>query len=217
MDDSRLIPREEARHYDMQATPAVPRNNLMRTAFVFTLVASALSIPCADLCAQVEPTSRIHWYLEQKLDRSGPADRLPVYFVMADQLGYDHWFPRVNRLHVDVRRMLVVAELKAHATYTQKGLVDRLRERESEGTVTGVRSNWLGNFVSCDATPGAVRDLARHESVLEVRYRAAWPRGEVEDTSPFDPPQLGGVPAMAPSIRARIACGGWDTPARESW
>jgi hypothetical protein len=156
----------------------------MHKLVVSSRIVAALSILCADLRAQAEPASRIHWYLEQQLDQAQPNDRLPVYFVMADRLGYEHWFPRVNRLHVDERRMLVVAELKAYAEYTQADLIQKLRERETDGSVSGIRSVWLGNFIKCDASPYAVRQLARMPGLEEVRYDASWPLNLVEDSAP---------------------------------
>ena len=167
----------------------------MRALLVSAFAALALCLPCRSLQAQAEGPPRIHWYLEQKLDEAQPDDRLSVYFVMADQLRHDHWFPRINSMHVDERRLLVVAELKAHAELTQRNLIDRLLLRQSEGAASGVRSNWLGNFVSCDATPDTVRTLALLESVGEVRYNATWPLEQVEDSARG--PQAGGTPGNA--------------------
>ena len=62
---------------------------------------------------------RIHWYLQQKIDRVEISEKLPVYIVVAERLRYDHWFPRVNRLRIDERRLLVLDELKEHAARTQ--------------------------------------------------------------------------------------------------
>ena len=156
----------------------------MRKLLVTSSVTAIFFTLCPDLPGQAQSAPRIHWYLEQKLDLAQPTDRLPVYFVMADQLGHEHWFPRINSLHVDERRMLVIAELEAHAEFTQAGLLDRLRQREADGAVGGIRSVWLGNFVKCDATPDVVRELARLPGLDEVRYDASWPLQHVEDDAP---------------------------------
>ena len=167
----------------------------MRSLIASLSFVAVLSITGANLAAQRASAPRIHTYLEQQLDQAQPEEHLPVYFVMADQLGYDHWFPRVNRMHIDDRRALVVAELKAHAARTQRELLDRLRTCEADGEAAEVTSNWLGNFVQCAATPAIVRRLARLASVAEVRYNATWPLDQIEDSAPA--PQ-GGTPGNGP-------------------
>lgn len=157
-----------------------------------------LSLVAADVCSQPAASTRdrIHWYLAHELDRARPTDQLPVYFVMADQLGHDHWFPRLHRLSIDRRRAIVMAELEDHATRTQRPLMDQLRAAEDAGLVSGIRSIWLGNFVKCRATPLIVRSLARLPGVREVRYVAAWPLDQIQDGSP--PTEGGGTPGTGP-------------------
>ena len=68
----------------------------MRSLVASLSFVAVLSITGANLAAQRASAPRIHTYLEQQLDQAQPEEHLPVYFVMADQLGYDHWFPRVT-------------------------------------------------------------------------------------------------------------------------
>ncbi|MCP3904982.1 MAG: S8 family serine peptidase, partial [Planctomycetes bacterium] len=147
---------------------------------------SALSLMTPAFAAPQE-SAALHPYLEQRLEQAGPGDRLPVYFVIADRLGHEHWFPRVNRMPVDERRALVMGELKAHAARTQADLLERLRRYQDEGLVSDVSSNWIGNFVYCAATPAAVRGAALADGLQEVRYDVAWPLEQVAD-SVFGPP-----------------------------
>ena len=139
------------------------------------------------------PPGRVHDYLEQQLAQTAPTEQLPVYFVLADRLDYDHWFPRVQRLGIDERRALVVAELRAHAERTQAALLQRLSQHAADGGVTAVSSNWLGNFVSCRATPAAVMDAALIDGIEEVRFNARWPGAEVLDGSPSSAPAPAGL------------------------
>lgn len=154
----------------------------MRPVVVVTIV--ICFFPTPFVLAQSERAPRIHRYLEQQLQSAEPTDRLPVYAVIAERLGHDHWFPRVNRLHIDERRALVVAELKAHAARTQSDLLARLDVHRAKGRVGDVSSNWLGNFVRFSATEAVIRDLARLEGIEEIRYDAVWPRDQVEDSGP---------------------------------
>ena len=161
---------------------------------VLVLIAGAAAFWTPSVGAQAEPSPRIHWYLERELERARPTEKLRVYAVVADRLGYDHWFPRVQRLKIDERRALVMAELKAHAAFTQRELLARLDRLVAEGEAAEVRSSWLGNFVSFEATPSAIRDVARAEGLAEIRYDAAWPLAAVADAAPGPPAPMAGVP-----------------------
>ena len=121
---------------------------------------SALLIFVLTAGVSAQANGRVHPYLEDRLSRAGPAEKLPVYFTFADRLTYDHWFPRIDMLPIEERRDLVVAELKAHAARCQAKLLDELRKCGEQGQVEGIVCNWLGNFVHCKATPIAIRALA---------------------------------------------------------
>ena len=183
-----------------------------RYAGLLTLVISCGAAEPA--LAQGAERGLIHDYLEQKLDEAEPADKLPVYFVMADQLRYEHWFPRINMMHVDQRRELVVAELKDHARRTQSDLLTELRRRERDGSVVGVRSIWIGNFVRCAATPDAVRQLSRMPGLHEVRYDAAWPADQVQDVIVPSPAPRFSTPT---NVATTVSNGVTNTRADQVW
>ncbi len=157
----------------------------MRSIALSSVLGVLLTAPLS--LAQTGPSSRLHWYLERELRTTGATDRLPIYIVLADRLSHGHWFPRVQGMPLERRRQVVVAELRDHATRTQRPILDALRVHSDAGRVTDISSNWLGNFVVCKATPAAVRDVARLAGVDEMRYDATWPRGEVEDGAPPRP------------------------------
>ena len=91
--------------------------------------------------------------LRVALDRAAPSDRVPVYMVMRDRLGYHDWYPRVHGLDLEARRALVVRELRDHAHRTQAGVLADLRAAHDRGCADGITANWLGNFVQVRATP----------------------------------------------------------------
>jgi hypothetical protein len=148
---------------------------------------AALALVVAPALAAQAPDTKIHWYLDRQLERAAPGDELPVYFVMRDRIGYDHWFPRVRKMPLAERRATVVRELRAHAAATQSDLLALLHRRERDGAVGGIFCNWLGNFVQCRATPAVIREVARLDSVAELRVDAAWPIEQVEDAAPVRP------------------------------
>ncbi len=159
--------------------------------------------------AQTDQPDRLHWYLKRELQTAPANDRLPVYIVLADRLTHGHWFPRVDRMPLERRRQVVVAELRAHAERTQRPILAALRVHRDAGRVTDISSNWLGNFVVCRATPAAVRDVARITGVEEIRSDATWPRDEVIDVR--------AAPAQPATARGVASDGAINTRADEVW
>ena len=131
--------------------------------------------------AQDAPAGKIHPFLLERLDEAEPGARVPVYFVLGDRLGYEHWFPRVHRMPLAERRALVIAELRDHAEETQAEILHYLGEAEEEGEAEGLVSNWVGNLVQVRATPTAIRAAAARTDVESVWYDHAPPRSDVED------------------------------------
>ena len=131
--------------------------------------------------AQDVPTGKIHPYLQERLEEAEAGTRVPVYFVLANRLEYEHWFPRVHRMSLAERRALVIAELRAHAEECQAEILQYLREAEEEEEAEGRFSNWVGNLVQVRATPGVIRAVAARTDVESVWFDHAPLRNEVED------------------------------------
>lgn len=136
---------------------------------------------------------KIRPYLRDAMAAAEPGQQLPVYFVMRDRLGYNHWFPRVQALDVDQRRELVMRELKAHAQKTQRQLCDVLHGACDRGDARDVRSNWLGNFVRVKATVAAIDRAAALDDVWEVWPDCALANPVCEDVAPAPAASIPGV------------------------
>ena len=131
---------------------------------------------------------KLHPFLRDMVRLADPEARIPVYFVMAERLGYDHWFPRVYRMKIDERRATVMTELKAHADRTQADLLEYLAAEQRAGEVRNISSNWLGNFVLAEATPLAILTAATDASVAEIWFDHVPPLEMVEDSDELLPP-----------------------------
>lgn len=127
---------------------------------------------------------KLHPYLAERLRSASPETRLPVYFVIGDRLGYDDFFPWVLRMKIDERRSTVVKILRGHADQTQAELLAVLRAAEQAGLAEIISSNWLGNFVRCEAVPGVIHQAAALASVSEVWSDHVPPLEEVLDSAP---------------------------------
>lgn len=105
------------------------------------------------------------------LDQAGPQEKIPVYFVMADQLEGGRLVARVpGGLGGPERRRAVTGILKAHALQGQKALVARLAEARLQGKADRIRPLWIGNVVGADLTPDLVRELAALPEVARVNW-----------------------------------------------
>jgi hypothetical protein len=147
----------------------------MRT---FTLLV-VLGLVVSPLVAQ-EAADKLHPQLTTHLMGVSAATRVPVYFVMSERLGYEHWFPRVLRMSLDERRATVIRECQAHALRTQRDVLATL-EAAAPDCVGEVKPNWLANIVRCEATPAVILQAAALKSVSEVWLDIAPPLSEVED------------------------------------
>lgn len=77
------------------------------------------------------------------------------------------------------RREFAVSVMMDVASQTQTPVLEALKAWPSE-SVTGLHTNWLANFISCSATPDAIRAIAALDCVAWVDFRPA--------TSPFIEP-----------------------------
>lgn len=168
-----------------------------------TLVAALL---VASVSAQQSSQQKLHPYLQEQVAKADGQTMLPVYFVIGDRLGYDHWFPRVWSMDIEQRRATVVRELREHAERTQADLLVYLRAELQAGNAADLSSNWLGNFVKVRATPLTVLTAASIAAVSEVWYDHVPPREQVEDADPLQLPTPAARSADLPAAAPAAAC-----------
>jgi hypothetical protein len=140
-----------------------------------------------SLLAQVpapNPDAKLHPYLREQLAKSAPGERLPVYFVIGEKLGYHNFFPRVQQMDKATRRATVLAELQQHMERTQAELIALLEREAAQGRAVIASRNFLGNFVRVLATADAIRGGAALPSVSEVWFDHVPDPAAVEDVLP---------------------------------
>ncbi len=127
------------------------------------------------------PGAKLMGDLPAVLEAAGSGDRIPVYFVLADQLEGDALRARVAALTAGAappagaagkaaRRQATVSALREHAAQAQAGLLAALRALEAQGAAARVRPLWIGNVVGADLAPDAVRALAARPEVVRVNW-----------------------------------------------
>ncbi len=171
------------------------------------LMLLALLLACVLPLAAQGAADKLHPKLAVHLLGVTANAQVPVYFVMREQLGYEHWFPRVQQLDVEARRSLVMHECKEHAQRTQREVLELLASAAPDA-VAAVIPNWLANIVRCEATPAVILAGAALNSVSEVWLDIAPPLHEVEDgvampAAAANPPGNGPVNTKADLVWAR--------------
>ena len=168
----------------------------MRSSHVLLMGAVLSSVACAQ-----DPVFKLHPRAATALMNAAAGGQVPVYFVMREQFGWDHWFPRMDRLGVEERRATVLRECTELAKRTQAETLALLEAASASGRCESVSANWLGNFVRCIAEPSVILDVAALSSVEEVWLDVAPLLSEVEDGSPtpFTPVGIGSaaIPTLA--------------------
>ncbi len=150
---------------------------------LFAVLLAIVSVPLASAAGSAAaPTgAKLMGDLPAVLDAAGPGERIPVYFVLADQLEGDALRARVAALTAGAappagaagkaaRRQATVSALREHATQAQAGLLAALRALEAQGAAARVRPLWIGNVVGADLAPDAVRALAARPEVVRVNW-----------------------------------------------
>ncbi|MEM7199556.1 MAG: S8 family serine peptidase [Planctomycetota bacterium] len=166
------------------------------------------------LAAQGDALSRVqhklHPYLTDRLRTADADEHVGAYFVIADRLGYHHWFPRVQRMSLAERQATVMRELREHAARTQADLLRQLDAAADSGACVSVRSNWLGNFVQVSATRDVIARAAAVDGVAEVWSDHAFAATSCEDGAAPDgtcPPENGPAAVGADRVWALGFCG----------
>lgn len=195
-------------------------------SFVSTLLLCAPWLALAPLVAQAPsavrelPTTavasrgKVDPWLHAALADATPGASVAVYFALADRIGEERWFPRVRKLPLPQRRRFVVDELRDHAARAQRELLDLLAVAAQRGECDSIRSNWLGNFVQCEASPATIAAALELPSVAYARLDVA-PR--LQDVADGTAAEATRVHAAPPSTNPAPGDGPAQTKAFVAW
>lgn len=70
----------------------------------------------------------------------------------------------------EVRRELMVNELKKHSLKTQANVMSVINAESRSNNVIDIKSHWLTNFISCKAKPEVIYQLATHPDIASICY-----------------------------------------------
>ena len=182
------------------ATPLFRAVRAPRSVLAGLLATVAWSAAPADLAAQAAPW-KIQPYLRDRIAEAAPGEKLPVYFVMRERLGYHSWFPELRHASVTERRARVLADLRRHAARTQAATLALLGRARDAGEVDAICCNCVGNFVQCRATAATIEAAAALDDVWEIWHDTRAPLQAYEDGAPALPNAVGDGPAAVGADR----------------
>jgi len=108
--------------------------------------------------------------LEKMLERAGTRDFIPVNIVLKEQVNSRKLLEEVKTLSKNERRKYVINKLKKFSERTQAELLSYLRNVETLGKVKNIRSLWIANLISCEATKDVIRKLAMNPEVKSIDW-----------------------------------------------
>ncbi|MBQ8957884.1 MAG: S8 family peptidase [Bacteroidales bacterium] len=133
---------------------------MKRTIF---LIAACLATLFAAAQTFIDPE------LSAEMNQRGETEKIKVSIIMLEQSNPTALQREANFIPTRrQRRDFVVETLKQQAARSQADLLAVLSEMEQNGMVSNVRSLWLSNAVTCEASPEAVRDLSQRHDLQSI-------------------------------------------------
>ena len=65
----------------------------------------------------------------------------------------------------EIRKGLIIKELKSYSDKTQADIIDFLKAEESKNCVANIKSHWIANSICCEATKEVIENLAQFENI----------------------------------------------------
>ena len=65
----------------------------------------------------------------------------------------------------EIRKGLIVKELKAYSKDNQSDILDFLKAEEAKNCVANIKSHWIANSICCDATKDVIEKLTQYNNI----------------------------------------------------
>ncbi len=101
---------------------------------------------------------------------SSPDEQIPVFVMLAKQMNYDWLIPRAEQMSKSDRRQFVITECQQLADEDQKALLSYLRQKENEGKVLDIVSQWTTNTICLKAKPEVIKGIAQRNDIWGIGY-----------------------------------------------
>ncbi|MBA7539425.1 hypothetical protein ES705_31704 [subsurface metagenome] len=108
--------------------------------------------------------------LTEVMTGSSPDEQIPVFVMLAKQMNYDWLIPRAEQMSKSDRRQFVITECQQLANEDQKALLSYLRQKENEGKVLDIVSQWTTNTICLKAKPEVIKQIAQRNDIWGIGY-----------------------------------------------
>ncbi|MBQ8760155.1 MAG: S8 family serine peptidase [Bacteroidales bacterium] len=104
--------------------------------------------------------------LSKKID-----EKVSVNIIFDSQMNVDELREKSESTkNKEIKRKLVVEELKAFSEAKQSEVMTFLLSEERNGNVTEIKSHWLSNSINCKATSDVIYKLAQYDEIFVIGY-----------------------------------------------
>jgi subtilisin family serine protease len=129
------------------------------------------------LCFIVSPVFSQAYFtpeLVEIMSQKGDAEKIRINIRLSSQYDHQHLFSQSRRIiDPSSRRQFVVEELKRFTADEQSSLLEYLEQMQTQGHVDDIRPLWIGNMISCKASPEAIVNLTWRKDIARVDYDQA--------------------------------------------
>ena len=107
----------------------------------------------------------------QKILNQRSDDYIDINIMLKSQMPTDNLsFFYCKSDNKEVRREIIVNELKKFAEQSQKEVMSVIKAEERSSNVIDIKSHWLTNFINCKAKADVIYQLASHPDVACIAY-----------------------------------------------
>lgn len=164
----------------------------MKKIYYLLILLIGNSIALADI-------SKIHPYLQSKINVAGDNSLIPVYIIFNEHLSLNDFSDISYDTPKKERRKIVIERLMNFSENYQRNVIDYLNIQKSRGVELKYEVLWIANVVIVSANPETILELSDFQNIKMICYDPQYPIEELYDTKQMNAPFIGAVPNDASS------------------
>lgn len=143
--------------------------------------------------------SKIHPYLQAKINESGDNAQIPFYIVFNERLTLNDFADISYDTPKKERRKIVIERLMNFSDNYQRNVVEFLNQKKSRGVQLNYEKLWIANSLIVSANSEIIYELSDFQNVSMICYDPEYPIEELYDSKQMKAPFLGAVSNYASS------------------
>ena len=143
--------------------------------------------------------------LQEVLNQKGN-EMISVNIILKSEININNLRSNVKNIEdVKAHRQAIVSELKSFSEESQKDILSILKAGEASGDIKDIKTHWLSNMISCNASKDYIYLLSEHSDIKILGYNKTqfllWDE-KVKETEPLR--------GIAPHVKHVNADKAWD-------